>query len=309
MKRIIYFCPKIKKPTGGVKVIHRHCELINALGGDSQIYYMYSDTDRMEWFDHTAPIKSDLVFDKQTDVVMLPESQIFDLWRQLSEAGIDYGIFVQNGYLIDKNIRIEDLSACYDNAKTILCISEDAIRCVMCFFPQHAAKITRVTYSIDTNLFKPGPKQKIITFMPRKMKAHSDLLVPMLRRRLPTDWQVVPIDGLPESQVAQALSASRIFLSFSDFEGLPVPPVEAALSGNFVVGYTGQGGREYWSPPVLESVEAGDIVGFIHKTLQKVDDIDRLGLAVNDNHLTLMREYFSKNMETRLIEQMIERLG
>jgi len=37
MKKIIYFCPQADAPAGGVKVIHRHCELINRLGGSSEV--------------------------------------------------------------------------------------------------------------------------------------------------------------------------------------------------------------------------------------------------------------------------------
>lgn len=44
---------------------------------------------------------------------------------------------------------------------------------------------------------------------------------------------------------------SRIFLSFSDLEGLGLPPIEAALCGNYVIGYHGGGGREYWRAPTL----------------------------------------------------------
>ena len=36
----------------------------------------------------------------------------------------------------------------------------------------------------------------------------------------------------------------KIFLSFSSLEGLGLPPVEAALAGNHVIGYTGEGGNE-----------------------------------------------------------------
>ena len=42
------------------------------------------------------------------------------------------------------------------------------------------------------------------------------------------------------------LSKSKIFLSFSNLEGIGIPPIEAALAGNKVIGYTGGGGIEYW---------------------------------------------------------------
>ena len=52
---------------------------------------------------------------------------------------------------------------------------------------------------------------------------------------------------------------SEIFLSFSNLEGIGIPPVEAALSGNKVIGYTGGGGIEYWKEPIFTKIENGEI--------------------------------------------------
>ena len=32
----------------------------------------------------------------------------------------------------------------------------------------------------------------------------------------------------------------------SNLEGLGLPPLETAIAGNKVIGYTGEGGKEYW---------------------------------------------------------------
>jgi len=68
-----------------------------------------------------------------------------------------------------------------------------------------------------------------------------------------------------EQQVAAELESSRVFLAFSDFEGCPVPPLEAALSGNVVVGYPGWGGREYWDAPNFHSVPVGDMRAWVEQ--------------------------------------------
>ena len=36
-------------------------------------------------------------------------------------------------------------------------------------------------------------------------------------------------------------------------EGLGMPPIEAAVAGNKVIGYRGRGGNEYWQKPILKS--------------------------------------------------------
>ena len=82
------------------------------------------------------------------------------------------------------------------------------------------------------------------------------------------------INNLSEQRVAEELSRSIIFLAFSEFEGLPVPPVEAALSGNYVIGYDGQGGKEYWHEPNFTRIEQGDIQGFVNKIMKRISKID-----------------------------------
>ncbi|MDE1184457.1 hypothetical protein [Paraburkholderia sp.] len=310
MKNIIYFCPRINRPIGGIKVIHRHSELINTLGGQSEIYYDRPiEADTVDWFPHNAKIRTEYGFDPDSDLVILAESVVFDSWRRLKDAGVEYAIFVQNGYLVTESISQQEARECYAGAKHIICISDDAIRCVFQFFPQHIDKVIRVIYSVDSALFAPGEKENIITYMPRKMKLHSSVLVPLLEERLPENWRVVPIENMSEVEVATTLAKSRIFLAFSDFEGLPVPPVEAALAGNFVIGYNGQGGREYWNPPIFESIDSGDLVRFMDAVLKKVNDIDRYDLTLGDNHLIMLRDHFSKEMEVRMLKNMLSVIG
>lgn len=306
-KNIIYFSPLTNTPTGGVKVIHKHCEIINAIGGQSQVYYHLKYDNKVDWFEHSAPIKEDSVFICENDFVILPESLIYDNWEQLKDLGVDYGIFVQNGYLLHKGISDDKILQCYEAAKFIICISEDSKNCIFTFFPEFANKVIRTTYSIDSNIFKPSDiKEKIITYMPRKMMDHSEILIPFLKRRLPDDWKIKEIDNMTEREVALTLSKSSIFLAFSGFEGLPVPPVEAALSGNFVIGYTGNGGREYWNRPMFESIENGDITYFLKAVISKVAEIDHLGIAFDTKHINLLRSYFSKEIEIKMLVEMIQ---
>lgn len=86
MKNIIYFCPSTTTPIGGVKIIHRHSELINKLGGSSEILYAYGNNDPIEWFQHEARIKSDSQLNPKIDFAILRESLMFSPWRQPTVA-------------------------------------------------------------------------------------------------------------------------------------------------------------------------------------------------------------------------------
>ena len=91
--------------------------------------------------------------------------------------------------------------------------------------------------------------------MPRKLPNHSNNLLFFIQSHLPKNWALKSIDQINENKVFYFLKKSRIFLSFSDMEGLGMPPIEAAIMGNKVIGYVGQGGTEYWKNPLFEKIE------------------------------------------------------
>ena len=71
-------------------------------------------------------------------------------------------------------------------------------------------------------------------------------------------WTVVPLHGMPEHEVARHLQDSAIFLSFSEREGLPLPPAEAMACGCVVIGFHGFGGRDFGDNAIW--VADGDVV-------------------------------------------------
>ncbi|WP_321840870.1 glycosyltransferase [Paraburkholderia bannensis] len=307
MKNIVYFCPSVDFPVGGVKVIHRHAELIDAMGARAEVFYCWGEGRRVEWFRHAARIRAHNRFSPD-DFVLLPESLVGDLWARLIELDIEYGVFVQNGYLVTRGTNADDLAACYARAKCIACISEDAVRCVLQLFPDCADKIVQVTYSVDDAVFRAVGKERLITYMPRKMPEHSALVSTLLRRSLQPAWSIQPIDNMSEVEVAAILARSRIFLAFSELEGLPVPPVEAAFCGNFVIGYTGQGGKEYWHAPVFESIESGDVMAFTAAVQRRVHAIETHKATVGDNLIFMLKERFSMERERKTLANLIARI-
>lgn len=288
MRNLVYFSPVASHPVGGIKVFYRHTEQINGgLGGDrwrAQVYHWTQPGFSCDWFGHRAALKQDAGFDPRLHFAVLPECHLWDFWRQLSQHGVHYAIFVQNGYLIGGNPQLshDDLLQAYRKASLIFTISDDTAECVRLVAPDCAHKIVPVRYPIPSALFHGGDeKETLITYMPRKMPDHARLLRLFLQRGLPTGWRLMPLDGIPEAEVAAALRRSSVFLSFCGFEGLPMPPAEAALCGNHVVGYTGQGGLDYWHPDLFTEVPMGDIRGFARAVLELVERLEarqRLGL-------------------------------
>ncbi|WP_291922050.1 hypothetical protein [Limnohabitans sp.] len=250
------------------------------------------------------------VFDAQRHMVVIPELWARKYGTQLADMGVSYAIYVQNGYYITKG-RPADLDRAYQSARCILTISDDASRCVALAFPGAEHKILRVHYSVDAQRFWPDTaKENIITYMPRKLADHSSKVLFFLRHHLPAHWRIVPIDGLNEVQVAALLKRSKIFMAFSHFEGCPLPPLEAALSGNQVIGYTGQGAKEYWLPEIFEEVASGDVAGFAQRVLDKVQAIDQAEqFELPLSAIRTLAETYSEAQERKDMLEFLKAMG
>ena len=53
-------------------------------------------------------------------------------------------------------------------------------------------------------------------------------------------------------------------------EGLGIPPIEAAIAGNKVIGYPGQGGKEYWQKPIFTEIPHGNITKFMKEIFKHI---------------------------------------
>ena len=134
--------------------------------------------------------------------------------------------------------------------------------------------------------------------MPRKHKNNSEILLFILNRHLPKNWKIKSIDNLTELEVANIFKKSKIFLSFSELEGLGLPPIESALCGNHVIGYTGEGGKEFWDAPIFDEVFSGDLRTFANKVISKVKDFNE-----NDYAFDKFKPYLSKLAEKYSVEK------
>lgn len=273
---ITYLCPATNKPIGGIKVIYKHSELLNSLGIKSSVYHPEKSNFSCSWFDHSAVIRSNRPFRKGSDLVVIPEIWAVQYAEHYFRNNIPYAIFVQNGYILG-SVTERDISRqkqAYMNASVVLTISDDTTEAVLLAYPAlDRSKICRVLPHLEDR-FSPGHKTKTIAYMPRKMREHANKVCFYLRQYLPAGWKLVPIERLPESAVVKILAQASIFLSFSDQEGFGLPPLEAALSGALVVGYTGQGGNEYFSEPNFLAVEQGNFRQYVLKILESVKKID-----------------------------------
>ena len=305
--RIVYALPPQTTASGGVKVSYRHSEILNSLGVDSYIYHPADESFSCQWFEHKARLIGTAALNPATDLIVLPEIWASVWVEKLKAMGFKVCIFVQNAYLTFANMNPDDpkaLEKAYRNADLVTVISDDSMHYMQDLCGVDPAKMVRQIYSINTQLFRPGNKEKKITYMPRKMPEHTARVIPALERRLKPGWKIVPIDGKSEREVAKELSTSLIFLAFSGFEGLPVPPVEAAIAGNAVIGYHGEGGREYWWRPNFTEVPVGDIQAFVFRVEEKISEMEsgQLELGRMNQVIQKLTEMFSPASELQAVQ-------
>ena len=89
-----------------------------------------------------------------------------------------------------------------------------------------------------------------------------------------------------------------------------MPPLEAALSGAVVVGYTGQGAREYSKKPNLIAVQNGDLKNFTLKTADAIKAVDA-GLLDTEEFQkgrALLAEKYGRENERRQLEAFVKRV-
>lgn len=338
---LIYLLPELKGASGGAKVIYNHSIILNKilkkkitskiihlkkkisyklktsitkrikfleneLSGWDVNQMRVSDNFRpsKNWFKKKINIKKDFEFNKNADFIIIPEIwSHFAVDLELLNRGIKYAIFVQGFYHMNSTNDFSKIKKAYENANIVLTDSEYSIKYLKDMFPKISKKILRINFSINNKDFKIKKKFNLITYMPRKLSDHAALLIFYLKNRLPKNWKILPLINVSEKKLKTSLSNSKIFLSFSHLEGIGIPPIEAALAGNKVIGYTGGGGIEYWKEPIFTKIENGEIREFGQKILLYIKKYNSKWVEnTNLQRKNLIKKYSKENEKNSLIK-------
>ncbi len=336
-KNIIYLCNTEKGASGGAKIIYHHSEIINKLYGyNSQIIHIKKKKTakwktslekrfninavretgwqlkeieavknfKYNWFKNNVSVKDNLNFNSKSDFVILPEIFAHLAVDLLIKQNIKYAIFVQNGYAISFTNNEKKLYKAYSNASFILSYSEDITQCIKLSFPKLKTKIIKIKYSIESRKYNIKMKKKnLITYMSRKLPVHSTHVIYFLKKHLPKKWVIKDLNNINEKEVFKNLCQSKIFLAFSNLEGLPLPPVEAAIAGNYVIGYTGEGGKDYWKKPLFTEIYSGDIRNFVKQVIKKISE--KTSNKLKQKQYKSLTNNFSKDNEIRHIKKFL----
>ena len=177
-------------------------------------------------------------------------------------ASIQKALFIENFKLLDE---------AYKEAKLILSVSDDTTKMINHVYGKYSKNILKMNLAIGSDKIKKNlKKQNLITFMPRKLPMHSQKLIFLLRNKLPKNWKIKALENISDREFYYYLRKSKLFLSFSYMEGLGSPPIEAAKEGNKVIGYTGEGGKDYWNKPIFTEIPNGNLDLFMNEIIKFV---------------------------------------
>jgi glycosyltransferase involved in cell wall biosynthesis len=264
---IYYLCPDHGAPSGGVRAIYKHVDILNAAARRAAVLH-HRDGYSCEWFEHsTRVLGAGSVRLQPHDVLVVPE--IYGPHFDLLPRGPRLVAFNQNAYLTFAHLRAgQQLS--YERFATGLTISEDSAEYLRFAFP--GLEVSVVSNAIDPEVFRPAPEPppRRIAMMPRKRPQEARQILRLLGARL-DGWEVVPIESSSEAEVAAALRSAPIFLALGKQEGFGLPVAEAMASGCFVVGFPAFGGREIFDPAFSAPVEDGDVLAAARELAAAMD--------------------------------------
>ena len=92
------------------------------------------------------------------------------------------------------------------------------------------------------------------------------------------------------------------FLSFSSHEGLGLPPIEAAIAGNKVIGYTGEAGKEWWYKPIFSEIYSGDLQSFCKEILNFIKFKKNHQKIFSNQKKKLIKEFSEENQKKYILD-------
>ena len=263
--QIFYYCPQNLHPTGGNKIAYRHVTLLQQAGFNAYIYHPTDDFCYSGFADNPPIVGPSSIKLCSSDIFVLPEDSGPGL--QSFAKGLRKIIFNQNAYYTFRHFDYDsNIIPPYGQGDFIgtFVVSEDNKNYLEYAFP--SLSVHRLILSLDYDTFQYTPwhqKRRQICFMTRKNYDDVVQVLKILSIRLCLeDWKFIPMQGLPESEVARIMKESMIFLSFGHPEGLSLSNLEALACGCKVIGYSGRAGKEYFSHTDSDEITFGDIIGF-----------------------------------------------
>ena len=123
---------------------------------------------------------------------------------------------------------------------------------------------------------------------------------------MPKKWKIKELDNISnENDLYNILKNQNIFILFT-YGRIRLPPLEAAKEGNKVIGYTGEGGKEYWKKPMFTGIPYGNLDLYINEILKFIKN--EINYAEFKKQRKKIYKKYSPEAEQRCLKKLIYKI-
>jgi len=311
---IVYvICSDHTLPSGGIMKLYELVDILNKFGIQSYVVHKKKGF-RVTWFPNdTQVIDYQSVHIKPDDIIILPEG--YAAYIPNLCPGIRKIIYNQNSFNTFKPFQNCPQSA-YDayfhcDVILVLAVSSYDVNVLSTIFP--GLNVHLIHTSVNENFFQySSHKKRTISVMPRKMLDDFFFLQSLLVLKNELyGYNIKVINEAPLEEVARTLKESEIFLSFSHKESFGLPAAEAMACGCIVIGYDGQGGKEFLKNNLTYITEQSDILGFakcVKHVIREFDENPTKMKKMGEEASVFILNNYSISKQQDSIKKMIDRL-
>lgn len=266
--RILYTALGLNEPSGGIRVLYRHVELLRSSGYNALIWDPKEHTP-INWFETSVPVvHSDTIELDETDIIVIPEVLIYDNFDPA--PGCRKIIYNQGHFLtfrtvpMDRYPKWDPVPAMWVSSLA----SYDVMQRLIHGLPVESVHL--IPHGIDTQVFRPaGKREKKIVWMPQKRPDEAQVLHALFTTDSRFDGAALnAICGSTQQATATELGSASVFLALGHREGFGMPIAEALASGCAVVGYPAGGGAELFEAPGTHPIQESDAIAIVEKTAE-----------------------------------------
>ncbi len=268
--RIIYLCPEVTDPSGGIKRLYDHVAILRRHGFDAYIAQQRRG-EKPHWFEtDIEPIALEALNPFQPDDHIVIPDGIADVLP--SFQGCRITLLILNPYYL---LRAEKLMPVLELTGSLSVITNSPTVARFLGWLYGRVNIQTVRTGIDHSLFFPEQKRPPIKIAyTRRKDTVSDMVIHLAMCHLQregrgADIEVVCIEDRPLEEYARILRQSHIWLTTALVHGFPRSTLEAMACGCLCVGYAGTCGKDLIKPA---GIRAGNFLA--------VSDGDLLALAM-----------------------------
>jgi hypothetical protein len=269
---IYYFCPDYPEPSGGIRRLYSHVEILNSVGIDAHIVHFQKGF-HLRWFNTNIKplyLSEGLGF-RGEDYIVIPEGMI-QISRQIQKS--KKILLVLNPQYLFETVSPADMFYLMQNHKIVT--NSYALSEFIQWYISNNDVFTFET-GIDENIFYPNLKKNNsynsiqIAFSKRKDvdSQRATLLAKEYLKTKGIELSCVEVGDLPLEEYAAILRDTNIWLTTSFSHGFPRTTLEAMACGCLCVGYVNSCALDVVRPDQnFITATGGDILTLTRKIVQ-----------------------------------------